>query len=173
MRRFFFQMLSKLEIYGRGKSLVLGRRGESFSYDAGAGGGSHLADEEAPGKAFEYGTGAGGRSHLAKLRDGAQHCNSLLSLSFLLKFFQERLRRLGAPPQRNSQQNQRLSALLQCRAPSRSLAKCERPPAPVPYASALPAPNAFSSSKCEPPPAPVLYEKALPRRQIGATSRGV
>ena len=38
------------------------------------------------GKAFAYGTGAGGRSHLAKLRDGARHCNSALSLPFLLRF---------------------------------------------------------------------------------------
>ena len=37
------------------------------------------------GKAFAYGTGAGGRSHLAKLRDGVRHCNSALSLSFLLR----------------------------------------------------------------------------------------
>ena len=31
-------------------SLVLGRRGKSFSYGKGAGGGSHLADQEASGK---------------------------------------------------------------------------------------------------------------------------
>ena len=70
--------------HGRGKSLALGRRGMTFSYDAGAGGGSHLADQEASGagKAFAYGTGGGGRSHLAKLRDGVRHCNSALSLGF-------------------------------------------------------------------------------------------
>ena len=52
-------------------------------YGKGAGGGSHLADQEASGagKAFAYGTGAGGRLHLAKLRDGVRHCNSALSLS--------------------------------------------------------------------------------------------
>ena len=37
------------------------------------------------GKAFAYGTGAGGRSNLEKLRDGSRHCNSALSLSFLLR----------------------------------------------------------------------------------------
>ena len=48
--------------HGRGRSLALGRRGKTFSYDAGAGGGSHLADQEASGagKAFAYGTGGGG-----------------------------------------------------------------------------------------------------------------
>ncbi len=62
-----------------------------------------LANQEASGagKAFAYGTGAGGRSHLAKLRDGARHCNSALSLSrFCCEFSLGRLRRLGAPPQR-------------------------------------------------------------------------
>ena len=45
-------------------ALSLGRRGKAFSYDTGAGGGSHLADQEASGKVFAYGMGAGGRSHL-------------------------------------------------------------------------------------------------------------
>ena len=60
---------------------------EAFAFGTGARGGSHLADQEASGagKAFAYGTGAGGRSHLAKLRDGARHCNSAMSLSFLLR----------------------------------------------------------------------------------------
>ena len=49
---------------GRGRSLSLGRRGKAFSYGTGAGGGSHLADQEASGKVFAYGMGAGGRSHL-------------------------------------------------------------------------------------------------------------
>ena len=66
---------------GRGRSLSLGRRGKACSYGTGAGGGSHLVDQKASGagKAFAYGTGAEGRSHLAKLRDGARHCNSVLS----------------------------------------------------------------------------------------------
>ena len=50
--------------HGRGKSLALGCLGKAFSYGKGAGGGSRLADQEAPGKAFAYGMGAGGRSHL-------------------------------------------------------------------------------------------------------------
>ena len=118
------------------------------------------------GKAFAYGTGAGGRSHLAKLRDGARLCNSALSAL--------------AAPERIRSKNERLSALLECRAPSRSLAKCERTPAPVSYANALPASDASWAAKCEPhlayavreslapapkcerPPAPVLYAKALP-----------
>ena len=60
---------------------------KAFAYGTEAGSGSHLANQEASGagKAYAYGTGAGGRSHLAKLRDGARHCNSALSLSFLLQ----------------------------------------------------------------------------------------
>ena len=69
-----------------------------------------------------------------------------------------------AAPERICSKNESLSALLQCRVSSRSLAKFEQTPAPVPYAKALPAPDAFWSTKCEPPPAPVPYEQALPRR---------
>ena len=75
--------------------------GKAVAYGTGAGDGSHLADQEASGagKAFAYGTGAGGHSHLAKLRDGARHCNSALSLSrFCCEFSLGWLRRLGAPP---------------------------------------------------------------------------
>ena len=60
---------------------------KAVAYGTGAGGGSYLNDQEAPGagKAFAYSTGAGGRSNLVKLRDGARHCNSALSLSVLLR----------------------------------------------------------------------------------------
>ena len=77
--------------------------GKAFAYGTGAGGSLRMANQEVTGadKAFAYGTGAGGRSHLAKLRDGARHCNSALSLSrFCCEFSLGRLRRLGAPPQR-------------------------------------------------------------------------
>ena len=62
------------------------------------------------GKAFAYGTGAGGRSHLAKLRDGVRHCNSALSLSFLLRILSG-ARRLRRPAlERIRSKNERLSA---------------------------------------------------------------
>ena len=56
--------------------------GKAFAYGTGARGSLRMANQEATGadKAFAYGTGAGGRSYLAKLRDGARHCNSSLSL---------------------------------------------------------------------------------------------
>ena len=73
--------------HGRGRSLALGRRGKTLSYDAGAGGGPHLADQVASGagKTFAYGTGGGGRSHLAKLRDGVRHC-TLSAQSFTRRY---------------------------------------------------------------------------------------
>ena len=98
--------------HGREKSLALGRRGKTFSYDAGAGGGSHLADQEASGagKAFAYRTGGGDRSHLAKLRDGVRHCNSALSLTFLLRILSGAAKAPWRPaPERIRSKNERLS----------------------------------------------------------------
>ena len=63
------------------------------------------------GKAFAYGTGAGDRSHLAKLRDGARHCNSALSLPFLLRILSGAAKAPWRPaPERIRSKNERLSA---------------------------------------------------------------
>ena len=108
-----------------GRSLALRRRSKASLYGTGAGGGSHLADQEvsSAGKAFAYGTGAGGRSHLAKLRDCVRHCNSALSLSFLLQILSGAAKAPWRPaPERIYSKNERHSALLQCRTPSRSAA---------------------------------------------------
>jgi hypothetical protein len=72
-----------------------------------------LADQEASGagKAFAYGTGGGGRSHLAKLRDGVRHCNSALSLTFLLRILSGAAKAPWRPaPERIRSKNVRLSA---------------------------------------------------------------
>ena len=63
------------------------------------------------GKAFAYGTGAGGHSHLAKLRDGARHSNSELSLSFLLRILSGAAKAPWRPAsERIRSKNERLSA---------------------------------------------------------------
>ena len=72
-----------------------------------------MVDQEASGagKAFAYGTGAGGRSHLAKLRDGVRHCNSALSLTFLLRILSGAAKAPWRPtPERDFSKNERLSA---------------------------------------------------------------
>ena len=79
--------------------------GKPLAYGTGAGGSLRMANQvvTGAGNAFAYGAGGGGRSHLAKLRDGVRHCNSALSLSrFCCEFSLGRLRRLCAPPQRES-----------------------------------------------------------------------
>ena len=74
-----------------------------------------MANQEATGadKAFGHGTGtgAGGRSHLAKLRDGVRHCNSRLSLPFLLRILSGAAKAPWHPaPERIRSKNGRLSA---------------------------------------------------------------
>ena len=72
-----------------------------------------MADQEVSGagKAFAYGTGGGGRSHLAKLRDGVRHCNSALSLTFLLRILSGAAKAPWRPaPERIRSKNVRLSA---------------------------------------------------------------
>ena len=86
---------------------------KAFAYGTEAGSGSHLANQEASGagKAFAYGTGAGGRSHLAKLQDGVRHCNSVLSLSFLLRILSGAAKAPWRPAlERIRSRNERLSA---------------------------------------------------------------
>ena len=88
-----FQMSVRVTLFGAPPQKDFEARHQknqkAFAYGTEAGSGSHLANQEAPGagKAFAYGMGAGGRSHLAKLRDGVRHCNSALSLSFLVLIF--------------------------------------------------------------------------------------
>ena len=86
-------------------------KNRACSYGTGAGGGSHLVEQKASGagKAFAYGTGAGGRSHLAKLRDDTRHCNSALSLSFLLQILSGAAKAPWRPaPERICSKNERL-----------------------------------------------------------------
>ena len=87
---------------------------KACAYGTEAGSGSHFTGQPGGvgrGQGFAYGTGAGGRSHLVKLRDGARHCNSALSLSFLLQVHSGAAKAPWRPaPEKIRSKNERLSA---------------------------------------------------------------